>query len=544
MKNPQKKFLDFHYPVFIPSAIIVLLFVILAIVYGEPLSDFFLEVRNQLYDKIGWFFILTVNLLLIAAIFIAFSKFGKIKLGGRSATPDFSNFSWYSMLFSAGMGIGLIFYSVAEPIQHFATPPIPVEGDVNAAKQAFKFTFLHYGLHPWAVYGMIALAFAFFTFNRKLPLTVRSLFAPLLGRKIHGVIGHIVDTLAVIACLFGLATTLGFGAQQVGSGFNFLFGLENNVTTQIIFISITTILATLSIVSGLDKGVKVLSELNVRIAIGFMLLMLILGPTVFLLDSFVENIGLYAQNLLELGTYTEVYAESKWQNNWTIFYWAWWIAWSPFVGIFIARISKGRTIREFLMGVVILPSLLSFLWFTIFGSSAIYLELNELADISTAVSADISTALFEMLKHYPLTSIMSFVGIVLVISFFVTSSDSGSLVVDFITTGGKLDAPVATRIFWALVEGLLAIALLVGGGLSTLQTAVMIAALPFAIILLVMTYSLFIGLKRERVKYLRHRVARNLRVQSSQMERFMEDFDNDDEDEDEEDDDDIEIISK
>lgn len=535
-KNTTKKVFDFHLPVFIPSAIIIILFVIVAIVFGEPLSDFFLDIRNQLYDKIGWFFIFTVNVLLVSAILLAFSKFGKIKLGGRKATPDFSNFAWYSMLFSAGMGIGLIFYGVAEPIQHFASPPIPVTSEVDAAKQAFKFTFLHYGLHPWAVYGMIALAFAFFTFNRKLPLTVRSLFAPLLGRKIHGVIGHIVDTLAVIACLFGLATTLGFGAQQVGSGLKFLFDIENSVRNQIIFISLTTLLATASIVSGLDKGVKILSELNIRIALLFMLCMLFIGPTVFLLDSFIENIGLYAQNLIELGTYTEVYAESKWQNNWTIFYWAWWIAWSPFVGIFIARISKGRTIREFLVGVVILPTVFSFLWFTVFGSSAVYLELNHLADIAGAVKHDISTALFEMLKHYPFTVVLSAIGILLIISFFVTSSDSGSLVVDFLTTGGKLDTPVGTRIFWALIEGLLAISLLIGGGLSTLQTAVMIAALPFAIILLIMTYSLFKALRRERIKYLRQRVARNLRVQNTQIERFMEDYENEEELLDEDDD--------
>ncbi|UII29191.1 BCCT family transporter [Fulvivirga maritima] len=534
MKKSSNKVFDFHYPVFIPSAIVIIFFVVIAIVYGQPLNDFFLDFRNLLYDKIGWLFILTVNVLLIAAIWLSFSKFGKIKLGGRNATPDFSNFAWYSMLFSAGMGIGLIFYGVAEPIQHFATPPIPVKGEVSAAEQAFKFTFLHYGFHPWAVYGMIALAFAFFTFNRKLPLTVRSLFAPLLGRKIHGIIGHMVDTLAVIACLFGLATTLGFGAQQVGSGLNFLFGIPNDIKTQIIFISITTGLATASIVSGLDKGVKILSILNIRIAVIFMLLMLIIGPTVFLFDSIIENIGLYLQNLLSLGSYTEVYSDTKWQNNWTIFYWAWWIAWSPFVGIFIARVSKGRTIREFLTGVVILPTLFSFVWFTIFGSSAIYLELNHLADISQAVSNDISTALFEMLKHYPLTTVMSCIGILLVISFFVTSSDSGSLVVDFITTGGKLDAPVGTRIFWALIEGLLAISLLVGGGLGTLQTAVMIAALPFAIILLTMTYSLYVGLRRERVKYLRHRVARNIRVQNTQMDRWMEDYEADEEEEEEE----------
>lgn len=529
MHKPKKKILDFHYPVFIPSAIVILLFVTVAIVFGEPLNKTFLTIRNEIYDNIGWLFIVTVNILLVAAVLIATSKLGKIKIGGQNAKPDFSNFAWYSMLFSAGMGIGLIFYGVAEPIQHFATPPIPVNGEVAAAKQAFAFTFLHYGLHPWAVYGMISLAFAFFTFNKNLPLTVRSLFAPLIGKKIHGPIGHLVDTLAVIACLFGLATTLGFGAQQVGSGLNFLFGIKNNLTTQIIFIAITTSLATASIVSGLDKGVKMLSILNIRIAIIFMLLMLVIGPTVFLLDSLIENIGIYFQNLLQLGTYTEVYAETKWQNNWTIFYWAWWIAWSPFVGIFIARVSKGRTVREFLSGVVILPTVFSFLWFTIFGSSAIHLELNNIANVSDAVKADISTALFEMLKNYPLTILLSVVGILLVVSFFVTSSDSGSLVVDFITTGGKLDAPVGTRIFWATVEGLLAIALLVGGGLSTLQTAVMIAALPFAIILIIMTYSLIIGLRRERVKKLRQRVKRNRRVTNTQMEKFR-DYEGEEED--------------
>ncbi len=518
----KKKVFDFHLPVFVPAALITLLFVSIAIIFGEPVKEFFLDLRNQLYDSVGGFFVLTMNLLLVAAIFFTFSKFGNIKLGGANAQPDFNDFSWYSMLFSAGMGIGLIYYGVAEPVQHFATPPIPVDGEINATKQAFKFTFLHYGFHPWAVYGMVALSFAFFTFNRHLPLAVRSLFYPLLGQKIHGVFGHVVDVLAVIACLFGLATTLGFGAQQVGAGLNFLFGWENTLSLQVIFIAITTSLATISIVSGLDKGVKVLSVLNIRMAILFLLLMFIIGPTVFLFDSIIENIGLYFQGFLELGTYTEVYSETKWQNNWTVFYWAWWIAWSPFVGIFIARVSRGRTIREFLMGVIIMPVLFSFIWFTVFGSSALYLELNELADISLAVKNDISTALFEMLKNYPFSVFLSIIGILLIISFFVTSSDSGSLVVDFITTGGKLDAPVGTRVFWAMVEGGLAISLLVGGGLSTLQTAVMLAALPFAIILLIMVYSLFKGLKRERVKQLRSRVKRKKRIHSTKLGKYLE----------------------
>jgi choline/glycine/proline betaine transport protein len=514
----KNKYFDFHTPVFIPSALIIILFVTITLYVGDPVEQLFQEWQTALYDNVGWFFVIVMNTMVIMALVIAFGKLGKIRLGGPTATPEFSNFSWYSMLFSAGMGIGLVYFGVAEPIQHTIAPPKPVGSEVKAAEQAFQFTFLHYGVHPWGVYGMVALSLAFFTFNRKLPLSVRSLFAPLLKRTIYVPIGDVVDILAVIACIFGLATTLGFGAQQLSSGISFLFGTEDTVRAQVIIITLVTLAATTSVILGLDKGVRVLSEANIRISVIFLFGMLILGPTVYILDSFIENVGLYFQNLLEISSYTEVYSETAWQNNWTIFYWAWWIAWSPFVGIFIARVSKGRTIREFLVSVVLLPTAFSFFWFTVFGSSAIYLELNGLAPIGEAVDKNISTALFSLLGEYPLSKVMSFIGVLLIIGFFVTSSDSGSLVIDSITSGGKLDAPVGQRIFWALAEGALAATLLIGGGLVTLQTAVMLASLPFAMLLLVMGYSLVVGLRREQRKNMRMRIRRLQRREMASWE--------------------------
>ncbi|OMP30519.1 BCCT family transporter [Mangrovimonas sp. DI 80] len=537
-KKKKKPLFNLYYPVTIPATLIILGFVLVTLIVGEPIERLFEKWRDVLYDKVGWLFIITVSTMLVMSIIIAFGPFGRIRLGGPKAVPDYSDFSWYSMLFSAGMGIGLIFYGVAEPIQHLVNPPIPVATEAKAAEQAFKFTFLHYGFHPWAVYAMVSLGFAFFTFNRKLPLSVRSLFFPVLKHRINGWFGHVVDVLAVIACLFGLATTLGFGASQIGSGLNYLWGIPNTTYTHVIFIIVATVIASFSIASGLDKGVKALSVFNIRLTLVFMVVMLFIGPSVFIIDSLIENIGNYLQNAIQLGTYTEVYSNTKWQNNWTIFYWAWWIAWSPFVGIFIARVSKGRTIREFLTGVILIPSAFSFLWFTVFGSSAVYLELNGLAPIGAEVDANISTALFAMLGAFPLSKIMSFVGVLLLVSFFVTSSDSGSLVVDFITSGGKMDSPVLQRLFWAALLGLLAATLLIGGGLVTLQTAVMLAALPFSLILLAMCYNLVIALNRERLKNLRLSVKRRQKMRASLIEKHLEDLDIlEDEDDDEDDDD-------
>jgi choline/glycine/proline betaine transport protein len=341
------------------------------------------------------------------------------------------------------------------------------------------------------------MALAFFTFNKKLPLTISSIFYPLLGNKVHGPWGKAINVLAVVATLFGLATSLGLGVQQVSAGLSHLFNLPDTLTTQVLLITIITLVATGSVVAGLSGGVKRLSQLNMILGALFLLFMLLVGPTLFVMNSFIQNIGGYIQNFFELSSWTETYKQSDWQSDWTVFYWAWWISWSPFVGMFIARISRGRTLKEFVLGVLIVPTLLTFLWLSTFGGSAMYLELNSMADIAGAVTGNIATSLYILLEQFPLSAITSLVGVILVTSFFVTSSDSGSLVVDSLTAGGKLDAPIPQRIFWALTEGAVAGVLLIGGGLGALQTAAISTGLPFAILLLILMWSLLKGLRKE-----------------------------------------------
>ncbi|MGK7890211.1 MAG: BCCT family transporter [Leptolyngbyaceae cyanobacterium] len=493
---------DFHPAVFIASGTLILLFVVFTIIFREPAETAFGQIQSFIAEGMGWFMILAVSIYLTIAILLALSRFGSVRIGGQDARPEFPTFAWMAMLISAGMGIGLMFWSVAEPIYHFQSPPSILgsidPGTNDAAQQALNVTFFHWGLHAWGIYALVGLALAFFTYNRGLPLTIRSVFYPLLGDRIYGWMGNVIDVLAVSATLFGLATSLGFGVQQVNSGLNFLFDLPVNTPVQVGLIAIITGFATASVVSGLDAGVRRLSELNMILAGILMVFVLLVGPTIFLLGTFVQTTGFYLASLPTLSFWTETFHSTNWQSSWTVFYWGWWISWSPFVGIFIARISKGRTVREFIMGVLLLPSLLTFLWMSTFGGTALSLELGDRTGvIADAVSADVSTALFVMLQQLPLTGITSFVGIVLVIVFFVTSSDSGSLVVDNLTSGGKLDSPVPQRVFWAIMEGVVAAALLLGGGLTALQTASITTGLPFAIVLLVMCYSLYRGLSEE-----------------------------------------------
>jgi choline/glycine/proline betaine transport protein len=498
MNQQKNKYFDIHAPVFYPAAVIILIFIALTLIIGKPMEKVFADVQSSITAQMGWLFVFAVNVFLAFGIYLSFSRFGKIRLGGKNAKPEFSTFAWFSMLFSAGLGIGLLFYGVGEPMMHFSNDVInenPLTPE--AARNAMKYTFLHYGLHAWATYAVLGVALAFFTFNRGLPLTISSVFYPLLGERIYGWIGNTIDVIAVVATLFGLATTLGLGVKQVSAGLNFLIGTNDTISFQVVLIALITGAATVSVVLGLDKGVRVLSEWNMKLALFFLGLMLILGPTIYLLDAFVQNVGFYFQEMIALGAATEAYKGTEWQHDWTIFYWSWWVAWSPFVAMFIARVSKGRTIQEFFIGVMLVPSLLTFFWMTVFGGSGIHLELNNIAVISDAVNENIATALFVMLEQYPLTTFTSVVGISLVTTFFVTSSDSGSLVIDSITAGGKLDAPVGQRIFWAITEGAVAATLLVGGGLKALQTASVISGLPFVIILLVMCYSLYLGLKEE-----------------------------------------------
>ena len=492
-----KKYFDVHGPVFWPASILIVTLITVTLLLGDQANAMFDTAQNAISSNGGWFLILCVNVFLIFSIYLAFSKFGDIRLGGKDAKPEFSTVAWFAMLFSAGMGIGIMFWSVAEPIYHFVSPPMGEGGTTEAASEAMSITFLHWGLHAWAIYAVVALSLAFFAFNKGLPLSFRSVFYPLLGDRIYGWIGDVIDIFAVLATLFGLATSLGLGVQQVNAGLAHLFGIPVGTWVQVALIIGITLMATVSVVLGIDAGVRVLSEWNVRIAVAFLLFMLAVGPTIYIFDSFLQNTGQYLTSLPRLSFWAESYTGTDWQNSWTVFYWAWWISWSPYVGMFIARISKGRKVRDFVLGVLIVPSIITFLWLSAFGGSAINLEMAGVGNIGDAVTENVATALFILLEQFPIGSITSLVGIVLVMSFFVTSSDSGSLVIDSLTSGGKLDAPVGQRIFWAQTEGAVAAVLLIGGGLGALQTAAVITGLPFALILLVMCYSLYYGLNNE-----------------------------------------------
>jgi choline/glycine/proline betaine transport protein len=502
-RNFTAKGFDFHPEVFLVSGGLILLFVVFTLLFQEPAETAFGAIQSFISGALGWFMILAVTTFLLFTVILAFTKLGNVRLGGPNAKPEFPTFAWVSMLISAGMGTGLMFWSVAEPIYHFQDPPVVVgtiaPDTADAARQAVGITFFHWGLHAWGIYALVGLSLAFFAFNWGLPLTIRSVFYPLLGEKIYGWQGNVIDILAVASTLFGLATSLGFGVQQANAGFNFLFGLQISTPVQVGLIFIITGFATASVVSGLGNGVRRLSELNMILAALLLVFVVLVGPTIFILNTFVQTTGYYLASLPTMSFWTETFNDNGWQNGWTVFYWGWWVSWSPFVGIFIARISRGRTVREFILGVLLLPTALTFLWMSAFGGTALSIELTEGATgiISAAVSENVATALFVMLQQLPLTGITSFVGIILVVVFFVTSSDSGSLVVDSLTSGGKLESPVPQRVFWAVIEGVVAAALLLGGGLSALQTAAISAGFPFAVILLVMCFSIYKGLSYE-----------------------------------------------
>ncbi|WP_350344492.1 BCCT family transporter [Proteinivorax tanatarense] len=503
-RNFVKYGLDLNPVVSISAGVFVILFALYALFNLEHANEMFVLINDAIIQNADWVFILGSNFFIVVSLYFAFSKLGNVRIGGVHSKPEFSNFAWFSMLLSAGMGIGLMFWAVGEPLYHSEiTPPIFV-GEADSATTALAATFFHWGFHPWGIYALISLALAFFAYNKNLPLSLRSVFYPLLGDRVFGLIGDLIDTLAVLACLFGLATSLGLGAQQVNSGLNYLIGIEISVTVQVLLIAGITGIAVISVVSGIDKGVKFLSQLNIQIAFVVMLIVLILGPTGFIIRMFANSLGLYLNDFVQSSFFISV-GDKEWQGSWSVFYLAWWISWSPFVGMFIARISRGRTIREFVLAVMIVPSMLSFLWLSTFGSTAIHLnEINNGA-LFQAVQDDLPVALFEMVNLLPmplleglLRMFISGLATILIISFFVTSSDSGSLVVDNITSGGKLDSPVPQRVFWACMEGLVAAVLLIIGGeaaLNALQTAVISTGLPFAILLTIMSISLLKSLQ-------------------------------------------------
>lgn len=503
--------LDIHNRVFAVSGLAIVMFVLVTLIFREQVEPLFVNLRDWLTSSLDWFFILSGNIFVIACIGIAISPLGKVRIGGTDAVPDYSYSGWLAMLFAAGMGIGLVFFGVSEPMSHFSTslagPTFengvrtdwaPLGGSAGNIDGAISLgmaaTIYHWALHPWAIYALLALGLAIFSFNKGLPLTMRSIFYPLFGDRVWGWTGHVIDILAIIATVFGLATSLGYGASQAATGLNFLFDIPLTDTTQIVLIVVITGFALISVVAGLDGGVKRLSEANMVLAALLLIFVVVIGPTLAIFTGFFDNILSYVEHLPALSMPFER-EDVNYSQGWTAFYWAWWISWSPFVGMFIARISRGRSVREFLFCVLIIPSLVCVFWMTAFGGTAIHQFVTD--GYEAVKNAALPLKLFEMLNAMPLAEITSFIGIVLVVVFFVTSSDSGSLVIDTIAAGGKVDAPTPQRIFWCTFEGLVAIALLLGGGLAAAQAMAVTTGFPFTIVLLVATVSLIVGLMDE-----------------------------------------------
>lgn len=490
-------------PVFYSSALIILVIVGFAALMPEVAESHLSHLQQNLFNNASWFYILAVAIILLSVTYLGLSRYGQIKLGPDHAQPNFSYVSWFAMLFSAGMGIGLMFFGVAEPVMHYLNPPVGDAQTVEAAKEAMRLTFFHWGLHAWAIYAIVALILAFFSYRHGLPLTLRSALYPIIGDRIYGPIGHAVDIFAVVGTVFGVATSLGFGVLQVNAGLNHLFGWPVNETVQVLLIVTFTGLATLSVVSGLDKGIRILSELNLGLAFLLLVLIVVLGPTVLLLKSFVENTGGYLSEIVTktFNLYAYEPKSSNWLGGWTLLYWGWWLSWSPFVGMFIARISRGRTIREFVTGVLFVPAGFTLLWMTFFGNTAIDLIKNQGATrLAETVQSDVSLALFEFLTYFPFSTVLSFFAMLMVVVFFVTSADSGAMVVDTLASGGDSDTPVWQRIFWAGLMGVVAITMLLAGGLKALQTLTIASALPFAMVLLVSIYGLFKALRVDAYK--------------------------------------------
>ncbi len=471
------------------ALVLALLGVTMAMPGGADLA--FKAAQAWTIDTFGWFYIAAVAVFLVVVLALGFGPAGKLKLGPDDAEPDFPYLSWLAMLFAAGMGIGLMYFAVAEPIQHYISPPEAKSGTIAAAREAMAITFHHYGVHAWAIYALVGLSLAYFTYRKDLPLTLRSGLAPILGKRIHGPLGDAIDIFAVCGTVFGVATSLGFGVSQMTAGLSYIYALPDTLTAKIVVIMLVMGAATLSVLSGADRGIRRLSELNLTVAVLLMLFVLVLGPTLFLLRALVQNFGLYLDHFV-MRTFTlYAYEPRAWMADWTLFYWAWWIAWSPFVGMFIARISRGRTIREFVIGVLFVPTAFTFLWMTVFGNTAISLDLGAAKGaIAQAVQADLSTALFKFLGYLPAASVTSTLAILLVAVFFVTSADSGALVIDTLASGGKEDTPRWQRMYWCILLGATATLLLVAGGLGALQAATLLAALPFCFIMLLLAYSL------------------------------------------------------
>ena len=500
--NVQFLGLDVHNPVFAVSSVIVIAFVVGVLAFRDAAAGGFQVVYDWLTTTFDWVYLSTGNLFVLFCLLLLVTPFGRIRLGGPDARPDYSAWAWLAMLFAAGIGIGLMFFGVAEPIDHFRTPPFGGEAAdlVDARGLAIATAIFHWGVHPWAMFAVVALSLAFAAYNLGLPLTLRSAFYPILGEAVWGWFGHVIDTLAVFATLFGLATSLGLGAEQTTAGLAHLFGVPATDTTRVLLIAGITAIALTSVITGLDKGIKRLSQANLVLALLLLAFVLAVGPTLDLLAGFPASLGHYVAAIGPLSNWVGR-EDVDVLHGWTTFFWAWWLSWSPFVGMFVARISRGRTVRGLVGSMLVVPVLISALWMHTFGATALsqHLDGGEMATVAAVEAGQPELALFLMLETLPLASVTSFVGIVLVVIFFVTSSDSGSLVIDTITAGGKLDTPVAQRVFWCAFEGIVAITLLLGGGLVALQTAALATGFPIALVLVGMCYSIWKGLRAARV---------------------------------------------
>ena len=484
--------------VFVISLFMVLIFGIPGIFIPDQLFAFATFIHEQILSMFGWAYLVAAFLFLVFNIYLALSKYGSVKLGKQHEKPQFTYFGWFSMLFAAGMGIGLIFWGVAEPMSHYLNPPEHIDTESGEAAQfAMQYSFFHWGVQPWAIYITMSLCIAYFSFRRGMPPLISSCFYPLIGDRIYGTAGYVIDILGVFATIFGIVTSLGLGAMQITSGLGHVFNFEATYTTMLLVIGVVTVLFMISTLSGVDKGIQILSKTNIIFAITLLAFMLVVGPTVYILNIFTQTIADFASNFLAMSLSTNPFLGYEWTQSWTLFYWAWWIAWAPFVGLFVASISRGRSISEFVSGALIVPVLLTFVWFSTFGGAGFDLELNQGAGIAAVVADDIATGLFHLYDYFPLTPILSGITIVLLSIFFITSADSATFVLSMMTSGGNFNPPNYKKIIWGLVISSTAAILLYAGGLEALQKMAITAALPFTVIMLLMCISLYRGLHYE-----------------------------------------------
>ncbi|MFK0629328.1 choline BCCT transporter BetT [Acinetobacter nosocomialis] len=486
--------------VFLGTVIIIALFLAVVVIAPSSFELLTQQLKQWITDSFSWFYVLSVAFFLILLIYIACSAIGRIKLGPDHSQPEYSNGSWFAMLFTAGMGIGLMFFGVAEPVMHYVNPPSGDAQTIDAAQQALRVTFFHWGLHAWAIYAVVGLALAYFAYRHNLPLKTRSALYPLIGKKIYGPWGDSIDIFATIGTVFGVATSLGFGVTQINSGLYYLFGVEQSTNIQVLLIIFVSILASLSVFLGLDKGVKRLSELNLVLALILLVFVFIAGPSIYLLQTTIQNTGQYISNLFTMTFNLYAYQPNGWIGGWTILYWAWWISWSPFVGMFIARVSRGRTIREFIVGVLLIPTGFTIIWMGFLGNAALFSIIHEhQTTLIQAVQQDSSVALFEFLGHLPWSGVMNILATILVVLFFVTSADSGALVTDYLTAKTE-NSPTWQRLFWTVLMAVLAIILLLVGGLAALQSSIIMSALPFTVVMLLMSWGLIKALHLDVTK--------------------------------------------